>query len=191
MIQPQRHRKHDRLMHSGATREEVECDLATGPFDRVAREMDRKWGQDRLPDLVSPETAARWGTAMANLNAAIDARDPALVVARVNACLRGFAAMDAEAAAAGRLPIVPEAWEFQIDGKTCAVLRDDAAWPAYTAARPDVRIYTMREVENALAAYGQTVAAIKDAFPGAQVSAVRSPLAQSLNDEIPFSPEFR
>lgn len=188
MTQPQRHKKHDRLMHSGATRAEVECDLATGPFDRICREMDRKWGQDRLPDLVSAETAARWGTAMANLNAAIDAGDPAMVVARVNACLRGFAAMDAEATAAGHQPIVPEAWEFQMDGKTCAVLRDDAAWPAYASVRPEVRIYTMREVANALAAYGQTVAAVKDSFPGATVSSVRSPtpLETELNDSIPF-----
>ena len=183
-----RKKQHDRLMHHGATSAQVQCDMATGPFDRECRRLDAKWGQDRLPDLVSPETAARWGTAMANLNAAIDAQDPALVVARVNACLRGFAAMDAEATAAGHQPISPEAWEFQIDGKTCAVLRDDAAWPAYTAARPGVRIYTLREVANALEAYGQTVAAVKDAFPGATVTAVRkrTELETALDDLIPF-----
>ena len=188
MTRPMRHKAHDRLTYSGASKTEVECDLALGPFDRVARDMNRKWGLDRLPDLVSPETAARWGTAMANLNAAIDAQDPAVVVARVNACLRGFAKMDEEATAAGHKPIVPEAWEFDMDGKTCAVLRDDAAWPAYQADRPGVRIYSLREVANALAAYGQTVAAIKDAFPGSQVSAVRkpTPLEAELNDEIPW-----
>lgn len=188
MTRPQRHKRHDRLMHSGATREEVECDLATGPFDRVARDMDRKWGLDRLPDLVSPETAARWGQAMANLNAAIDARDPALVVARVNACLRGFAKMDEEATAAGHQPIVPEAVEITVDGVLCAVLLDDAAWPKYADQRPGVRIYSLREVQNALAAYGQTVAAVKDQRPGAEVTAVRrpTPLEAELQDSIPF-----
>lgn len=188
MTRPMRHRKDDRLMNSALTREEVECDLATGPFDRMCRAMDAKWGQDRLPELVAPETAVRWGTAMANLNAAIAGNDPALVVARVNACLRGFAAMDSEATAAGHQPITPEAWEFEMDGKTCALLRDDAAWPAYAAQRPGVRIYSLREVANALAAYGQTVAAVKDAFPGAMVSAVRkpTPLEADLEDTIPF-----
>jgi hypothetical protein len=188
MTRHHRQKKHDRLMHSGASRAEVESDLATGPFDRVARDMDRKWGQDRLPALVSPETAMRWGTAMSNLNAALDANDPPLVVARVNACLRGFALMDAEATAAGHQPIPPQVQEIEIDGKLCAVLWDGNQWPVYAALRPGVRTYTPREVANALAAYGQTVAAVKDAFPGAEVKAVRkpTPLEAELNDEIPF-----
>ena len=82
MTKPMRQRKDDRLMHSGATAAEIRCDLATGPFDRLCREMDRKWGQDRLPELVAPETAARWGMALANLNAAIASQDEAMVIAR-------------------------------------------------------------------------------------------------------------
>lgn len=189
MTRPQRHRREDRLMHHGASAEEIRCDLATGPFDRAAREMDRKWGMDRLPELVSPAMAARWGQAMADLNAALESGNVDLVVQKVNACLRGFAAMDAEATAAGHQPIIPEAIEFPMaDGKVGAILRDDAVWPAYRAIRPDVRVYTLREVVNALDAYGQTVAAVKDAFPGAQVVAVRKPteLEKSLNDEIPW-----
>ena len=75
-----------------------------------------------------------------------------------------------------------------VDGVTCAILRDDAAWPAFAELRPGVRVYSLREVANALAAYGQTVAAVKDAFPGARVTAVRerTALEQELNDEVPF-----
>lgn len=188
MTRPQRHRKEDRLIHSGASAQEVVCDMATGPFDRAAREADLRWGVDRLPELVAPETAARWGVAMANLNAAIEANDPELVVARVNACLRGFSAMDKEATAAGHQPIPPQAQEIEVDGVLCAVLWNDAAWPVYAALRPGVRTYTPREVANALAAYGQTVAAIKDTFVGATVSAVRkpTPLEIELEDEIPW-----
>jgi hypothetical protein len=188
MTKPMRQRKDDRLIHSGAKPEEIACDTATGPFDRLCREMDRKWGQDRLPELVSPETAARWGQAMANLNAAINATDPEMVVARVNACLRGFAKMDAEATAAGHQPIPPQAQEIEVDGKLCAVLWDASAWPVYQTIRPGVRTYTPLEVANALAAYGKTVAAIKDQWPGAEVTAVRTPtpLEAELNDEIPF-----
>lgn len=188
MSKPQRHRKDDRLIHHGASPVEIECDFATGPFDGEARRMDAKWGQDRLPDLVSAETAARWGMAMANLNAALDAEDPQLVVARVNACLRGFAAMDAEATAAGHRPITPDAWEVVVDGVTCAILKDDASWPRYAELRPGVRIYSLREVGNALAHYGGMVAAVKEAFPGARVAAVRerTALEAELNDEVPW-----
>lgn len=188
MTRPKRHHKGDRLMHSGAKPEEVACDFALGPFDTAARDTERKWGINRLEGLVSPETAAKYGSAIGKLNAAMNAGDPAEVAMRAGVCIRGMAAMDAEATAAGHQPIIPEAWEFQIDGKTCALLRDDAAWPAYSAARPGVRVYSMREVANALEAYGQTVAAVKDAFPGAEVKAVRKPtkLEIELEDSIPF-----
>ncbi len=188
MTRPQRHRKEDRLMRPGASEAEIRCDMATGPFDNMARAMDRKWGQDRLPELVSPATADRWGLAMANLNAALDGEDPALVVSRVNACLRGFQAMDAEATAAGHQPIPPEVLEVEVDGTLCAILADGAQWPVYAALRPGVRVYSLLEVANALSAYGQTVAAVKDAFPGAEVKAVRFPTALeiALDDSIPF-----
>jgi hypothetical protein len=191
MTRPHRHNKGDRLMHSGAKPEEVACDFALGPFDTAARNMERKWGVNRLEGLVSPDTAARYGSALGKLNAAMDANDPAEVAARAAVCIRGMAAMDAEATAAGHQPIPPEAWEVEVDGKLCAILADGNQWPVYAALRPGVRTYTLREVANALAAYGQTVAAVKDAFPGAEVKAVRSPLAQALDDDIPFAPGIR
>lgn len=188
MSRPQRHNRHDRLTHHGASPTEIKCDMATGPFDGACREMDRKWGVDRLPELVSPATAARWGQAMADLNAAIDSGDEALTVQKVNACLRGFSAMDAEATAAGHQPIPPAAQEIEIDGQLCAVLWDAAQWPAYQKARPGIRVYTPLEVANALAHYGKIVAAVKDSFPGAEVVTVRKPtkLEEELQDSIPF-----
>jgi len=191
MTRPHRHNKGDRLMHSGAKPEEVACDFALGPFDTAARNMERRWGVNRLEGLVSTETAAKFGSAIAKLNAAIDANDPADTAARAAVCIRGMMAMDAEATAAGHQPIPPEALEVEVDGKTCAILADGAQWPAYAALRPGVRVYTLREVGNALAAYGASVAAVKDAFPGAEVKAVRSPLAQALDDDIPFAQETR
>lgn len=188
MTRPHRHNKGDRLMHSGAKPEEVACDFALGPFDTAARNMERRWGINRLEGLVSPETAARYGSAIAKLNAAIDANDPADTAARAAVCIRGMAAMDAEATAAGHQPIPPQVQEIEVDGKLCAVLWDGNQWPVYAALRPGVRTYSPQEVANALAAYGQTVAAIKDAFPGAQVTAVRkpTPLEAELDDLIPF-----
>lgn len=191
MTRPNRHNKHDRLMHSGMKPEEVACDFALGPFDTAARNMERKWGINRLEGLVSPETAARYGSAIAKLNAAIEAANPEDTAARAAVCIRGMAAMDTEATAAGHQPIPPAAQEIEVDGKLSAVLWDGNQWPVYAALRPGVRTYTPREVGIALSVYDGTVAAVKDAFPGAEVKAVRSPLAQSLDDEIPFAPEFR
>ncbi len=187
MTRPQRHQKHDRLLHHGATDAEIKCHMALGPFDTMARAMDAKWGMNRLPDLVSPEMNQRWAQALINLNAAIRADDPELTAARVAACLRGFAAMDREAETAGHQPIPPAAQEIEVGGKLCAVLWDEAQWPAYAALRPGVRTYSPREVANALDAYGGTVAAIKDAFPGAQIAErKRTPLEEAIDDDLPF-----
>ena len=188
MTRPQRRHKGDRLMHSGAKPEEVACDFAMAPFDAAARAMDRKWGINRLEGLVSPETAARYGSALGKMNAAMDAGDPAEVAVRAAVCIRGMTAMEAEATAAGHQPIPPEALEVEVDGKVCAILADGNQWPAYLALRPGVRVYTLLEVVNALSAYGQTVAAVKDAFPGSVVTAVRKPTALEieLEDSIPF-----
>lgn len=190
MTAPLRQNKHDRLLTPGASSAEIACDHAVAPFDRACRDAERTWGIDRLPELVPPDMAARFGKAMGVLNAALNSDDPDATAAAAANCIRGLAAMDAAARAAGHQPITPEAWEFEIDGKTCALLVDDRAWPAYAAQRPGVRVYTLREVSLALAAYGQTVAAVKDAMPGAAVTAIRkpepSPLEAELEDEIPW-----
>ena len=46
------------------------------PLDRAASKMELKWGCERLPSLVSPATAALFGSAKAKLDAAIQANDP-------------------------------------------------------------------------------------------------------------------
>ena len=142
-------RRRDPLVHPGATSAEMAIGNAIAPFDRAVRETEIKWGIDRLPELVSPESAAKWGSAVGKLNAAIDSGDVQEVTARVGVCLRGLTALDTEARAAGHQPIAPDAWEVEVDGVTCAILRDDAAWPAFAELRPGVRVYSLREVANA------------------------------------------
>ena len=45
---PIRQTKFDRLMNPGASEAELRCDYAVAPFDRVALDMERIWGIDRL-----------------------------------------------------------------------------------------------------------------------------------------------
>ncbi len=87
---PTRQKKDDRILHRGATANEIRADLSLAPFDKAVREMDKRWGVDRLPELVSVESAAKWGKAVAGLNGAIDAQDPDKVKFWVEVCLRGL-----------------------------------------------------------------------------------------------------
>lgn len=183
---PTRQKKDDRILHKGATANEIKADLSLAPFDKAVREMDRKWGVDVLPELISVESAAKWGKAVAGLNGAIDAQDPDKVKFWVEVCLRGLAAMDAEAVALGRPVSDPDIWEYEYEGTTFGIIEDGRQWPAAYDKRPGIAIHTMREVAVALHAHRNgLVDAIKLSFPGAEVKAVRRPQAE-LEDDFDF-----
>lgn len=188
MTAPARQKKHDRLTYGGASAEEVATDFALGPFDAAMRNAEATWGIDRLPDLVSTATAAKFGSAMAKMNAAIAACDPTETVARAAVCIRGIAAMDAEARAAGHAPIPPEAWPVEVNGKRGFLIRDAALWPVLAKDHPGATVWTLGEVTTALAGLGNMVAEVKAHFDAAQVAAIRprTPTEEALNDTIPF-----
>lgn len=183
-------RKDDRLLLPGSTSAEIEAEYATKPFDRMARDMDMKWGVNRLPSLVGADMAQKFGKAVAHLNAMIDAGKPAEARAAAENAMRGLAAMDAAAEASGAAKADPRILEFEIDGFKGGILHDDDAWPAAQAARPDLRLYSLREVAVALrAATPPAVDAIKAAFPGAQIVSITDRQRDNADighDFIPF-----
>ncbi len=186
---PVRQRKHDRLVTPGASAAEIAADFATAPFDRACREADRTWGIDRLPELVSPATAARFGKAMGVMLEAVDKGDADAAAAAALNCVKGLSVMDAEARAAGHQPITAEAWQYEYEGNRFVVIRDSAAWQAAEAAYPGQPVYTLQEVAVALAASRNAVVAVRDAFPGARLTAIRSAplmLEEELEDAIPY-----
>jgi hypothetical protein len=187
---PHRQRKDDRLMTPGASPEEIRCDFALGPLDTAARKYDAIWGTDRLPELVSVELAAKYGAAMALLNEAINAADPVQTAALAANCIKGLHAMDAEARALGHTPGAVECWLIEVEGRRFGFVRDTALAGLAKAAYPDAVIYTLRECIVGLCPelFGLNVVAVKQAFPGATVTAIRqrTQIEQDLDDEIPF-----
>jgi hypothetical protein len=172
---PRRARKGDRLTGLRDRANEVACHHAIAPFDRVAIEMDQRWGIDRLPELVSPETAAKYGNALAYLNQCIAEEDPAKVADAANNCIRGMNAMEAEAVANGHQPATGEHMEYELrdDNEVFrfAIIKDHSQWPALKAKRPDLLIFTLHEAAVALRGLSKKVAleAVKEHFPGAKV----------------------
>jgi len=191
---PTRQHRGGRLMWGFADPDALRCDYALAPFDREAEEMDRKWGIDRLEELVSVETATKFGSAVAKLNKAISDNDPEETAKRAAVCIRGLKVMDAEAEKAGQPKAAGDYVEYEIDGWKFAVAQDIREWKAIKAERPDLRVFSLREVGMALKAIkadGPIYEAVKKHFPGAEISAVRekaqeeTPPAQH-EDEIPF-----
>lgn len=190
---PKRQRKADRLIHGDLPRAEIECDYAVAALDRLAIKMDEKWGIDRLPELVSPETARKYGAALAQVNEAHAANDAKLAAHKAQVCMRGLAAMDAEATKLGHQPATGAFWEYELDGFRFAVLKDDREWKTAQAKRPDLTFHTMREVGLALKFHADNnpvLAEVKKTFPGAQVVENRKTPSpnweRKLNDAIPF-----
>lgn len=185
---PVRQRKSDRILHSGVTQEEIRCDYALAPFDHMAHQMDLKWGVDRLTELVPPEMAEKYGSAMAKLNAAIEAQDPEQVSLRAGVCIRGMQAMDLAATQSGAEPASEDVWLVQADGREFGLLRDARAWQRVQQKHPDLRLITEREMVLAIEIYqrsqtGQMVEAVKSSFPQADVIKIAD---DNLEDELPF-----
>jgi len=183
---PKRQRMGDRLVNPDAVAAEIRIDHAVAPFDRKSREMDRKWGIDRLPELVSPETAGKFGNAIGKLNAAISSADYEECIKQVGSCIRGLEFMDREAEAAGCEKSKPEVWEYDLDDFHFAIIPDNAHWQVLADQRPGLRFFTMREAAVALRAYADNphVAAVKKFFPDAEVVKV-SPRIDT-KEPIPF-----
>jgi len=188
MKKPIRQKKADRILHQHASADQIKCDYAIAPVDRKALEMDRKWGIDMLPELVSVETAQKFGSAMAKMNDAISSNDPQECAKRAAVVLRGLAAMDAEAERLGAVRASEEVWEVEIDGKAYGIMQDGRSWRSIKDRRPDLELLTLREVALAYEFWkssraGEFERAVKEAFVGAEVVDVK---VKTFSDPIPF-----
>lgn len=169
---------------------DLRCDFAVKPFDEAMRAAERKWGINRLPSLVSPETAKKWGSAFQKMQDAIEARDADECAVRAAVCVRGLAAMDAEAESAGKQTLPSGALAGDVEGFRFVVLPDHRCWPQYQDQFPGHVMLTLQQIGIVMRDHlenGPVVAEARKHFPAAKVKAVR-PLERSefLDDEIPW-----
>lgn len=174
----------------------LEIGAVLAPLDQTANEMETKWGFDRLPALVSEQTALRFAGARQDLDNALEQGDFQAISETAANLRRGWAALDAEATAAGQQPFDPLAWGFMVGTMKAAVVRDAAAQAEVQKACPDTQVWTLSEIGNLLAALFKdqypTIAKAKELFPGATVSVRDTPpppvtdTARALQDQIPF-----
>ena len=170
---PRRKNKGDRLLAPGATPAQVAVDHAIAPYDRAASQAENRWGIDRLPALVSTETARKYGYSLGRLNEAIDAEDAETASAWAAVCIRGLAVMEAEAIAAGHDKLPPDYFEIEHEGRIFAIMRDISEWQAMKRLRPQAVILSAQEVANAISLSQSQIAtldAIREKFPEAEVT---------------------
>ena len=158
---------------------------ALQPLDQMVHQMEVRWGANRLPGLVSVETAAKFGAAKAKLDQAIDANDVEAVKKRIAVMLRAWKALSDEAAKAGHKGLDPEVWEVCTDdGQRYAFCRSNAeAWKA-SKAMQETRVFSIEEAARLIDVRYQLVGEVKDVFPDAKV--VKADKQGPLDDCIPF-----
>ena len=157
-------------------------------LDRVVVEMDEKWGVDRLPALVSAETAAKFGSAKAKLDAALERNDDVEVARRCSVLARGYAAMDKEAERLGREVMKPQAWVWRDeDGNPHAFVRESAEAIAYGKDNPGTAVFTMAEISRMSAIFQDETdkigTTVKQTFPGATIVRIDDKVP---DDELPL-----
>lgn len=184
-----RQKKSDRLISGINDKSAIMCDMALAPVDRLADQMNRKWGIDVLPELVSPEMAMRYGSAVAKMNDAAGEYNVEETLARAEVCMRGLKALDAEAERIGAERASLDIWQFDLDGVAIGIMKEGRSWPSIREEHPHLEMYTMREVALALRFYKEhgvslMVEEVKEYFPGAEMTQIkRKPLTE---EEIPF-----
>lgn len=159
-------------------------------YDAAASAYERRWGIERLPDLVPEGLRLRFWDQLDRLNEAIASNDPDEVERQAGATLRGWAALERAALEAGHKPVTGEGFEAALDdGRVIAVCAtpQDAAKRAQD--RPGVIAYSIDEIARMIAAWDEraVIERAKLAFAGAEIAAIRNKRKEvELDDEIPF-----
>lgn len=158
----------------------------TEGLDHLAGEMERKWGVDRLPLLVSEQLRAAFYRQQDLLNDALGSGDLTLIDIQAGGMKRAWQALDQAAAQAGQKPLSADVWEVKLpkSGKIVALVRTSAE--AHLVAGPDRETWTLSEIACLIDGLDGKVAEIKRVFPGAEITAIH----KTETPEIPTKDSF-
>jgi hypothetical protein len=164
--------------------------------DQTAADMEGKWGAGRLRLLVTPEMREKFDRQRYLLNQAVWHGELKAVRREAMRMVTAWLALDKLAAAAGRKPLEPNVWEIALeDGTVAALVPSPEHGRTLERDGRKMVVYTLDELARILT-HWKDVAAVKLAFPGATVEAVRRTIPDpldavhdtgaDLDDEIPF-----
>lgn len=159
-------------------------------MDLVAREMELKWGCDRLRLLVPKDLREKFDRQRLLTNTAIKSGELEDVRRECQRMIKAWTALDRAAEAAGADPRPQEVWECvgPTSGAVYAIVRQSSDARGLKADGRHVNVYTLDEIARLLDGFPAIVKA-KQVFPGATVTKVRTVISDPLDaigDPIPF-----
>ena len=169
--------------------EQDAIDGALKPLDATAQRIEQAYGVGRIQELVSPETAAKFQSAKAKLDVALEDNNVDLVIRRAKVLNAGWLALEKEAQEAGHEPVPPEIWHAHApaeDGKPeiqFVIARDNSD---ATLAQTTLPVYTVEEIARIVRAWRSAfdAHAVKEHWPDAEV--IRIDGDEAFDDDIPF-----
>lgn len=147
--------------------------------DEHAREMNLRWGFNRLPHIVPIEWTerfqsqkAKWQKACFECCGSMVPDDLVRVRQHGEAMIRAYAKLEEIALASGKAPAPPGVWEFELKDGTPVVLTRTRAEMAQVDKSLG-QVWCLEEIGEIIARFPELVLT-KDAFPEAELMQMRT-----------------
>lgn len=162
-----------------------------------ANTLNRRWGFNRLPQLVGIDLAHRfqsqkrkWELACFECTGSVLVSDLERVRSHGEAMLRAYSALERAAVEGGHAPLAPGVWEFELEDGTPIILVRTKPEMAQVERRHGAQVWSLEEIASILKHY-PALAAVKDTFPEAEVIRLAPnretrELVDDLLEDIPF-----
>lgn len=167
------------------------CRAAVNAVDKVARDLENKWGIGKLQELASPGLAVKFEQARQNFSEAANGDDHNYLVQKADNLIAGWKALERQAIKNGFSPTDAEVWyaiapEDQGEYKFAIVKHASDAAAVDRDAHP--RVYTLDEIARIISHYETSMLVkAKEIFPNSEITKFGDNTnKEPPNDPIPF-----
>jgi len=167
------------------------CRAAVNSVDKVARDLENKWGIGKLQELASPSLAVKFERARQNFSDAANGDDHNYLVQKAENLIVGWQTLEKAAIKKGHKPTDAEVWfaiapEDQGEYKFAIVKHASDVAAVDRDAHP--RVYTLDEIARIISHYETSMLkTAKEIFPNSKITKIGDNNdAKTYDDPIPF-----
>tara|TARA_R110001606_G_scaffold56420_2_gene136827 strand:- start:1982 stop:2614 length:633 start_codon:yes stop_codon:yes gene_type:complete len=167
------------------------CNAAIRSVDKIARDLEMKWGIGKLEELAPPKLAVAFEQARQNFSDAANGDDHNYLVQKADNLIQGWKAVEAYAIKNGRTPADEEVWYAIAPpdaGEYNFAIVKNGADAASVDREKYSKVYTLDEICRIIQKFEtDMIAKTKKLFPNATITKISTSNNKDIsNDEIPF-----
>lgn len=174
----------------GDKRSEI-CRAAVNSVDKVARDLEQRWGIGKLEELASPKLAVQFEQARQNFSEAANGDDHNYLVQKAENLIKGWKALEAQAIKNGHSPDDAEVWYAiapEDVGEYTFAIAKNGSDAAVVDRDKYPRVYTLDEVARIIHNFENSmIRKAKEVFPNSTITKIGDNTnKEPPNDPIPF-----